>query len=207
MVCGLRKFVPVDRPFARRCGFLGLHKRAVLIDPDGRKPAPGDAQRDQGNEVAIGEAGEIIARGPQIMPVTGASPAKPERSCAMAGCSPATSGKWMAGYFTIVDRRKDMILVSGFNVYPNEVEAVLAGLAGVKDCAVIGVPTRPAGKPSRLLSCAAIRRLTSRRCAISADANSPATKCRDWSSSATICRSRTRQGPAQGFAPKPAPER
>jgi long-chain acyl-CoA synthetase len=39
-----------------------------------------------------------------------------------------------------LDRRKDMILVSGFNVYPNEVEAVLAGLAGVKDCAVIGVP-------------------------------------------------------------------
>jgi acyl-CoA synthetase (AMP-forming)/AMP-acid ligase II len=58
----------VDRPFARRCGFLRLQKRAVLIDPDGRKPAPGDAQRDQGNEVAIGEAGEIIARGPQIMP-------------------------------------------------------------------------------------------------------------------------------------------
>ena len=48
---------------------------------------------DQGNEVATGEAGEIIARGPQIMP--GASPAKPEMSCAMAGCSPATSGKWM----------------------------------------------------------------------------------------------------------------
>ena len=39
----------------------------------------------------------------------------------------------MDGYFTIVDRRKDMILVSGFNVYPNEVEAVLAGLAGVKE--------------------------------------------------------------------------
>lgn len=60
----------MDRPFARRCGFLRLQKRAVLIDPDDRKPAPGDAQRDQGNEVAIGEAGEIIARGPQIMPVS-----------------------------------------------------------------------------------------------------------------------------------------
>ena len=95
------------------------------------------------------------------------------------------------GYFTIVDRRKDMILVSGFNVYPNEVEAVLAGLAGVKDCAVIGVPDAATGKPSRHISCAPIRRLTPRRCAISADANSPATKCRDWSSSATICRSRT----------------
>jgi hypothetical protein len=56
---------------------------------------------DQGNEVAIGKPAKIIARGPQIMPVTGASPAKPEMSCAMAGCSPATSGKWMPeGYFT-----------------------------------------------------------------------------------------------------------
>jgi long-chain acyl-CoA synthetase len=45
-----------------------------------------------------------------------------------------------------LDRRKDMILVSGFNVYPNEVEAVLAGLAGVKDCAVIGVPDAASGE-------------------------------------------------------------
>jgi long-chain acyl-CoA synthetase len=45
-----------------------------------------------------------------------------------------------------VDRRKDMILVSGFNVYPNEVEAVLAGLAGVKECAVIGVPDPATGE-------------------------------------------------------------
>ena len=50
------------------------------------------------------------------------------------------------GYFSIVDRRKDMILVSGFNVYPNEVEAVLAGLAGVKECAVIGVPDEASGE-------------------------------------------------------------
>jgi long-chain acyl-CoA synthetase len=48
------------------------------------------------------------------------------------------------GYFTIVDRRKDMILVSGFDVYPNEVEAVLAGLAGVKDCAVAAHPQHEA---------------------------------------------------------------
>jgi long-chain acyl-CoA synthetase len=50
------------------------------------------------------------------------------------------------GYFRIVDRRKDMILVSGFNVYPNEVEAVLSGLAGVKECAVIGVPDSATGE-------------------------------------------------------------
>jgi long-chain acyl-CoA synthetase len=50
------------------------------------------------------------------------------------------------GYFTIVDRRKDMIVVSGFKVFPNEVEAVLAGLAGVKECAVIGVPDEATGE-------------------------------------------------------------
>ena len=50
------------------------------------------------------------------------------------------------GYFSIVDRRKDMIDVSGFKVFPNEVEAVLAGLAGVKECAVIGVPDVASGE-------------------------------------------------------------
>jgi long-chain acyl-CoA synthetase len=50
------------------------------------------------------------------------------------------------GYFSIVDRRKDMILVSGFNVYPNEVEAVLAGLSSVKECAVTGVPDEATGE-------------------------------------------------------------
>jgi long-chain acyl-CoA synthetase len=50
------------------------------------------------------------------------------------------------GYFTIVDRRKDMILVSGFNVYPNEVEEVLSGLQGVQECAVIGVPDAATGE-------------------------------------------------------------
>lgn len=49
------------------------------------------------------------------------------------------------GYFSIVDRRKDMILVSGFNVYPNEVQAVLAELSGVKECGVIGIPDQATG--------------------------------------------------------------
>jgi len=143
---------------------------------------------DQGNEVAIGEAGEIIARGPQIMPGYWRQPGETGNVLRDGWLFTGDIGKMDAeGYFTIVDRRKDMILVSGFNVYPNEVEAVLAGLAGVKDCAVIGVPDAASGEAVK----AAIRRLTPRRCAISADANSPATKCRDWSSSATICRSRT----------------
>jgi long-chain acyl-CoA synthetase len=147
---------------------------------------------DQGNESATGEPGEIIARGPQVMPGYWKQPEETKQVLRDGWLFTGDIGKMDAeGYFTIVDRRKDMILVSGFNVYPNEVEAVLAGLAGVKDCAVIGVPDEATGEASRHLSCATIRRLTPRRCAISADANSQATKCRDWSSSATICRSRT----------------
>ena len=54
------------------------------------------------------------------------------------------------GYFTIVDRKKDMILVSGFNVYPNEVEDVVASLPAVQECAVIGVPDESSGEAVKL---------------------------------------------------------
>ena len=50
------------------------------------------------------------------------------------------------GYLRIVDRRKDMILVSGFNVFPNEIEEVLSGLTGVRECAVVGVPDGASGE-------------------------------------------------------------
>ncbi len=102
---------------------------------------------DQGNEVATGEAGEIIARGPQVMPGYWRQPGETRNVLRNGWLFTGDIGKMDAeGYFTIVDRRKDMILVSGFNVYPNEVEAVLAGLAGVKDCAVIGVPDAASGE-------------------------------------------------------------
>ena len=55
------------------------------------------------------------------------------------------------GLFKIVDRKKDMILVSGFNVYPNEVEEVVASLAGVLECAVIGVPDEHSGEAVKLV--------------------------------------------------------
>lgn len=103
--------------------------------------------KEDGNEASPGEPGEIIARGPQIMQGYWRQPAETEI---------ALRSRWLytgdigvmdeEGYFTIVDRRKDMILVSGFNVYPNEVEAVLARLAGVKECAVVGVPDGAAGE-------------------------------------------------------------
>jgi long-chain acyl-CoA synthetase len=102
---------------------------------------------DHGNEVAIGQPGEIVARGPQIMPGYWRQPGETRNVLRDGWLFTGDIGTMDAeGYFTIVDRRKDMILVSGFNVYPNEVEAVLAGLAGVKECAVIGVPDAATGE-------------------------------------------------------------
>ncbi|MGC2091897.1 MAG: AMP-binding protein [Methylocella sp.] len=102
---------------------------------------------DQGNETAIGEPGEIIARGPQVMQGYWKQPEETKQVLRDGWLFTGDIGTMDAeGYFTIVDRRKDMIVVSGFNVYPNEVEAVLAGLAGVKECAVIGVPDGASGE-------------------------------------------------------------
>jgi long-chain acyl-CoA synthetase len=102
---------------------------------------------DEGNEVAIGEPGEIIARGPQVMPGYWRQPGETQNVLRDGWLYTGDIGTMDAqGYFTIVDRRKDTIDVSGFNVYPNEVEEVLSGLAGVKECAVIGVPDELRGE-------------------------------------------------------------
>ena len=102
---------------------------------------------DQGNEAAIGEPGEIIARGPQVMQGYWKQPEETKQVLRDGWLYTGDIGKMDAeGYFTIVDRRKDMIDVSGFKVFSNEVEAVLAGLAGVKECAVIGVPDAASGE-------------------------------------------------------------
>src|ERR1700730_1296437 len=129
----------------------------LTINPAGREkpgsigvPLPSTEMKcvdDQGNEAAIGEPGEIIARGPQVMPGYWRQPEETKQVLRNGWLFTGDIGKMDAdGFFTIVDRRKDMILVSGFNVYPNEVEAVLAGLAGVEDCAVIGVPDAASGE-------------------------------------------------------------
>ncbi len=102
---------------------------------------------DDGGEVPVGQPGEIVARGPQIMPGYWRQPAETANVLHDGWLYTGDIGTMDAeGYFRIVDRRKDMIIVSGFNVYPNEVEAVLSGLAGVKECAVVGVPDSAAGE-------------------------------------------------------------
>ncbi|MGA7385377.1 MAG: AMP-binding protein [Methylocella sp.] len=129
----------------------------LTLNPAGREklgsigvPLPSTEMKcvdEQGNEAAIGEAGEIIARGPQIMPGYWRQPGETSNVLRNGWLFTGDIGKMDAeGYFTVVDRLKDMVLVSGFNVYPNEVEAVLARLAGVKECAVIGVPDEASGE-------------------------------------------------------------
>ena len=102
---------------------------------------------ESGSEVALGEPGELLASGPQIMLGYWN---RPEESAATVSNGWLKTGDIATadsdGYFTIVDRKKDMILVSGFNVYPNEVEEQLAALPGVLEVGVIGVPDERSGE-------------------------------------------------------------
>ncbi|MCO5132506.1 MAG: long-chain fatty acid--CoA ligase [Xanthobacteraceae bacterium] len=99
---------------------------------------------DNGNELPLGQAGEICAKGPQVM--AGYWNRPDETAAVMTSDGYFRTGDIGVmderGYTKIVDRKKDMILVSGFNVYPNEVEEVLASHPGVLECAVIGVPDK-----------------------------------------------------------------
>jgi long-chain acyl-CoA synthetase len=103
---------------------------------------------DAGNELPLGEAGEICAKGPQVMAGYWNRPDETAKVMTADGYFRTGDIGVMGadGYIKIVDRKKDMILVSGFNVYPNEVEEVIAGHPGVRECAVIGVPDPKSGE-------------------------------------------------------------
>lgn len=103
---------------------------------------------DDGNEVALGEAGEICAKGPQVMAGYWNRPDETAKVMTADGYFRTGDIGIMdeTGYTKIVDRKKDMVLVSGFNVYPNEVEDVIASHPGVLECAVIGVPDAKTGE-------------------------------------------------------------
>ncbi len=103
---------------------------------------------DDGVPVAIGERGEICIRGPQVMAGYWNHPAETAKVMTADGFFKSGDVGVMdaEGYVKIVDRKKDMILVSGFNVYPNELEGVIAAHPGVLECAVIGVPDEAAGE-------------------------------------------------------------
>jgi long-chain acyl-CoA synthetase len=103
---------------------------------------------DDGREVPFGEAGEICAKGPQVMPGYWNRPDETAKVMTTDGFFRTGDIGVMSpdGYTKIVDRKKDMILVSGFNVYPNEVEDVIASHPGVLECAVIGVKDKKSGE-------------------------------------------------------------
>jgi long-chain acyl-CoA synthetase len=107
---------------------------------------------DDDNEARLGEAGEVCAKGPQVMSGYWRRP--------QANAAAFTADGYFRtgdigvfdenGFLRIVDRKKDMIIVSGFNVYPSEVEAVAAACAGVAECACVGAPDAKTGEAVRL---------------------------------------------------------
>ncbi|WP_417776108.1 long-chain-fatty-acid--CoA ligase FadD1 [Stutzerimonas xanthomarina] len=107
---------------------------------------------DEGNDLPMGAIGELCVKGPQVM--------KGYWQRQEATDEILSADGWLKtgdigiiqddGYMRIVDRKKDMILVSGFNVYPNELEDVLATLPGVLQCAAIGVPDEKSGEAIKL---------------------------------------------------------
>jgi len=108
---------------------------------------------DDGREVPAGQAGEIAIRGPQVMAGYWQRPDETAKVMTADGYFRTGDVGIMdeRGYFRIVDRKKDMILVSGFNVYPNEVEDVITQMPGVLECAAVGVPDDKAGEAVKVV--------------------------------------------------------
>jgi long-chain acyl-CoA synthetase len=108
---------------------------------------------DDGAEVPLGQPGEIAIKGPQVMAGYWQRPDETAKVMTPDGYFKTGDIGIMdeKGYFKIVDRKKDMVLVSGFNVYPNEVEDVVAQLPGVMECAVVGVVDEKTGEAVKLV--------------------------------------------------------
>ncbi|WLD96990.1 long-chain fatty acid--CoA ligase [Agrobacterium leguminum] len=111
-----------------------------------------DIRDEDGNILPTGEVGEICIRGPQVMAGYWQRPDETAKAMTADGFFRSGDMGFMdeRGYTKIVDRKKDMILVSGFNVYPNEVEEVAASHPGVLECAAIGVPDEHSGETVKL---------------------------------------------------------
>ena len=107
---------------------------------------------DDGKTLGLGEVGEICIRGPQVMAGYWQRPDETAKVMTPDGFFRSGDIGFMTpeGFTKIVDRKKDMILVSGFNVFPNEVEEVAMSLAGVLECAAIGVPDQHSGEAVKL---------------------------------------------------------
>ncbi len=119
-------------------------------------PLPGTFVKlldDDGIEVPHGERGEIAIKGPQVMAGYWQRPDETAKVMTPDGFFKTGDVGTVddRGYFKVVDRKKDMVIVSGFNVFPNEVEEVVAMMPGVLECAVIGVPDDKTGEAVKLV--------------------------------------------------------
>ncbi len=119
-------------------------------------PVPGTEMKlldDDGQDVPFGGTGEIAIKGPQVMAGYWQRPDETAKVMTPDGFFRTGDVGQMdeRGYFKIVDRKKDMILVSGFNVYPNEVEDVITQMPGVLECAAVGVPDEKAGEAVKVV--------------------------------------------------------
>lgn len=124
-------------------GTIGLPlpgTRMTLLDDDGRPVPPG-------------QSGEIAIKGPQVMAGYWQRPDETAKVMTVDGWFKSGDIGVVdeRGYFKIVDRKKDMILVSGFNVYPNEIEEVVALVPGVLECAAVGMPDDKTGEAVKVV--------------------------------------------------------
>ncbi|MFY0640970.1 MAG: AMP-binding protein [Bermanella sp.] len=109
---------------------------------------------EDGKDLPVGEAGELCVKGPQVMKGYWQRPE--------ATAETITEDGWLKtgdmaiilenGYMKIVDRKKDMIIVSGFNVYPNEIEDVVSGHPDIVECAAVGIPDEVAGEQVKIFA-------------------------------------------------------
>jgi long-chain acyl-CoA synthetase len=111
-----------------------------------------EIRNDAEEAVPLGEAGELCVKGPQVMAGYWNRPDETAKVTTRDGYLKTGDIGIMdpRGYIRLIDRKKDLILVSGFNVYPNEIEAVVAEMPGVLECAAVGVPDARTGEAVKL---------------------------------------------------------
>jgi fatty-acyl-CoA synthase len=134
--------LPYDQALSRvgSCGVPAMHSQARIVDPDGVEAPPGTV-------------GEIAIKGPEVMLGYWRNPEATAATLRDGWCHTGDLGMMDAdGYFYVVDRAKDMLISGGLNVYPAEIERQLAGLDGVVELAVIGVPDERWGETPAVIA-------------------------------------------------------
>ncbi|MFC4261210.1 AMP-binding protein [Marinobacter lacisalsi] len=130
--------VTINPPNAIQLGTIGLPVCNTICK----------AVDEEGNDLPLGEPGELCVKGPQVMRGYWQRPEETQKSFTEDGFLRTGDIALVQedGYIRIVDRKKDMIIVSGFNVYPNEVEDVISGHPKVLECAAVGIPDEKTGE-------------------------------------------------------------